>query len=407
MVLVVLDHDGNRLKKGSLEALTRARDLAQALGGKVAGVLLAEEKAPVEEARKYVEVLYTATLGPYTAEKWAAGVLKAAEASGAKAVVAPSSRQSRAYLGRVAYALRAGLLEDTLESRVEGGEVHATRYAYLNRVTQRVKAALPVVLTVKPNTTPLAEPLPGEAEAVALSVPEVPTVEVLERLQEEKKGVSLTEADVVVADRLVPGLLLDELRPEVELVDAAKIPYGPARAQEEINRVLVDRALAGKAVVRLKGGDPYVFGRGGEELLACAAAGVPVTVVSGVTSAIAAPAGAGVPVTHRAVAHEFTVVSGHVPPDSPASMVRWEHLAGLRGTLAIMMGLKNLGAISATLVTHGRPADTPAVVVQEGTTGDQRTVRSTLGGVAVDVAAAGLRPPAVVLIGDVVGVLDT
>ena len=198
MVLVVLDHDGNRLKKGSLEALTRARDLAQALGGKVAGVLLAEEKAPVEEARKYVEVLYTATLGPYTAEKWAAGVLKAAEASGAKAVVAPSSRQSRAYLGRVAYALRAGLLEDTLESRVEGGEVHATRYAYLNRVTQRVKAALPVVLTVKPNTTPLAEPLPGEAEAVALSVPEVPTVEVLERLQEEKKGVSLTEADVVV-----------------------------------------------------------------------------------------------------------------------------------------------------------------------------------------------------------------
>lgn len=198
MVLVVLDHDGNRLKKGSLEALTRARDLAQALGMKVAGVLLAEEKAPVEEARKYVEVLYTATLGPYTAEKWAAGVLKAAEASGAKAVVAPSSRQSRAYLGRVAYALRAGLLEDTLESRVEGGEVHATRYAYLNRVTQKVKAALPVVLTVKPNTTPLAEPLPGEAEAVALSVPEVPTVEVLERLQEEKKGVSLTEADVVV-----------------------------------------------------------------------------------------------------------------------------------------------------------------------------------------------------------------
>lgn len=198
MVLVVLDHDGNRLKKGSLEALTRARDLAQALGEKVAGVLLAEEKAPVEEARKYVEVLYTATLGPYTAEKWAAGVLKAAEASGAKAVVAPSSRQSRAYLGRVAYALRAGLLEDTLESRVESGEVHATRYAYLNRVTQKVKAALPVVLTVKPNTTPLAEPLPGEAEVVALSVPEVPTVEVLERLQEEKKGVSLTEADVVV-----------------------------------------------------------------------------------------------------------------------------------------------------------------------------------------------------------------
>lgn len=217
----------------------------------------------------------------------------------------------------------------------------------------------------------------------------------------------LTEAEVVVTDRLVPGLLLDELGPEVELVDASKIPYGPARTQEEINRILVDRALAGKAVVRLKGGDPYVFGRGGEELLACAEAGVPVTVVPGVTSAIAAAAGAGVPVTHRAVAHEFTVVSGHVPPDSSASMVRWEHLAGLRGTLVILMGLKNLAAISATLVSHGRSAQTPAVVVQEGTTGAQRTIRSTLGVVAADVAAAGIRPPAVVVVGDVVGALDS
>ncbi len=217
----------------------------------------------------------------------------------------------------------------------------------------------------------------------------------------------LTEAEVVVTDRLVPGLLLDELGPEVELVDATKIPYGPARTQEEINRILVDRALAGKAVVRLKGGDPYVFGRGGEELLACAEAGVPVTVVPGVTSAIAAAAGAGVPVTHRAVAHEFTVVSGHVPPDSSASMVRWEHLAGLRGTLVILMGLKNLAAISATLVSHGRSAQTPAVVVQEGTTGAQRTIRSTLGVVAADVAAAGIRPPAVVVVGDVVGALDS
>ncbi|MEU4482081.1 uroporphyrinogen-III C-methyltransferase [Micromonospora sp. NPDC023966] len=217
----------------------------------------------------------------------------------------------------------------------------------------------------------------------------------------------LTEADVVVADRLVPGLLLDELRPDVELVDASKIPYGPSRTQEEINRILVDRARAGKVVVRLKGGDPYVFGRGGEELLACAEAGVPVTVVPGVTSAISVPAAAGVPVTHRAVAHEFTVVSGHVAPDSPASLVRWESLAGLRGTLVILMGLKNLAAISATLVAHGRPAGTPAAVIQEGTTSGQRTLRSTLGTVAADVAAAGLRPPAIVVIGDVVGTLDT
>ncbi|AEB46841.1 MULTISPECIES: uroporphyrinogen-III C-methyltransferase [Micromonospora] len=217
----------------------------------------------------------------------------------------------------------------------------------------------------------------------------------------------LTEADVVVADRLVPGLLLDELRTGVELVDASKIPYGPARTQEEINRILVDRALAGAFVVRLKGGDPYVFGRGGEELLACAAAGVPVTVVPGVTSSIAAPAAAGIPVTHRAVAHEFTVVSGHVAPDSAASLVRWDALAALRGTLVILMGLKNLPAITATLLRHGRPADTPAAVVQEATTGAQRTLRSTLGEVAGDVAAAGVRPPAVVVVGDVVGVLPS
>ncbi|MFD6566586.1 uroporphyrinogen-III C-methyltransferase [Micromonospora profundi] len=216
----------------------------------------------------------------------------------------------------------------------------------------------------------------------------------------------LTEADVVVADRLVPGLLLDELRPDVELVDASKIPYGPSRAQEEINQILVDRALAGAFVVRLKGGDPYVFGRGGEELLACAAAGVPVTVVPGVTSSIAAPAAAGIPVTHRGVAHEFTVVSGHLAPDSPASLVRWDALAGLRGTLVILMGLKNLAAITATLVAHGRPPQTPAAVVQEATTGAQRVLRSTLDAVAADALAADLRPPAVVVVGDVVGALD-
>ncbi|KXK58725.1 siroheme synthase [Micromonospora rosaria] len=215
----------------------------------------------------------------------------------------------------------------------------------------------------------------------------------------------LAEADVVVADRLVPGLLLDELGPDVELVDASKIPYGPSRTQEEINQTLVDRALAGRNVVRLKGGDPYVFGRGGEELLACVAAGVPVTVVPGVTSAVAVPAVAGVPVTHRGVAHEFTVVSGHVAPDSPESLVHWAALAQLRGTLVVLMGLKNLPAIAATLTGHGKDPATPVAVVQEGTTGTQRTVRSTLGRVAVDVAEAGLRPPAIVVIGPVVAAL--
>ncbi|WP_422773575.1 uroporphyrinogen-III C-methyltransferase [Plantactinospora sp. WMMC1484] len=215
----------------------------------------------------------------------------------------------------------------------------------------------------------------------------------------------LAEADVVVADRLVPGLLLDELRPEVELVDATKIPHGPAAMQEEINRVLVDRALAGARVVRLKGGDPYVFGRGGEEALACAAAGIPVTVVPGVTSSVAAPAAAGIPVTHRGVAHEFTVVSGHLPPDHPDSLVDWSALARLRGTLVVLMGLNNLAAIATALQAHGRPPEAPAAVVQEGTTDGQRVLRSTLDAVAAEARAAGFRPPAVVVFGDVVTTL--
>jgi uroporphyrin-III C-methyltransferase/precorrin-2 dehydrogenase/sirohydrochlorin ferrochelatase len=214
----------------------------------------------------------------------------------------------------------------------------------------------------------------------------------------------LAEADVVVVDRLAPGLLLDELPPDVELVDASKIPYGPARAQEEINRILVDRAKAGAAVVRLKGGDPYVFGRGGEEVLACAAAGLPVTVVPGVTSAVAVPAVAGIPVTHRGVAHEFVVVSGHLPPDDPGSLVSWPELARLRGTLVILMGMKNLPAIAATLLQHGRAPATPAAVVADGTTADQHVIRTTLADLPA--ATRTTRPPAVVVIGEVVALSE-
>lgn len=209
----------------------------------------------------------------------------------------------------------------------------------------------------------------------------------------------LAEADVVVADRLVPRLLLDELRPEVELVDASKLPYQPGQAQAEINRILVDRARAGAAVVRLKGGDPYLFGRGGEEALACAAAGVPVTVVPGVTSALAVPAAAGIPVTHRGVAHELVVVSGHLPPDHPDSLVSWPELARLRGTLVILMGVKHLPEVVATLLAHGRSPDTPAAAVADGTTPAQRAVRTTLG--ELPERAADLAPPAVIVIGAV------
>jgi uroporphyrin-III C-methyltransferase/precorrin-2 dehydrogenase/sirohydrochlorin ferrochelatase len=215
----------------------------------------------------------------------------------------------------------------------------------------------------------------------------------------------LAAAEVVVADRLVPGLLLDELRPEVELVDASKIPYGPSRTQEEINRILVERAKEGRFVVRLKGGDPYLFGRGGEELQACVDAGIPVTVVPGVTSALAVPAAAGIPVTHRGVAHELVVVSGHLAPDHPKSLVDWPAVARLRGTVCVLMGLKNLPAIAATLLEHGRPGDTPAAVVQEGTTAAQRVLRGRLDTIAGQVAESKLRPPAIVVIGHVVDAL--
>lgn len=214
----------------------------------------------------------------------------------------------------------------------------------------------------------------------------------------------LAEADVVVADRLGPRDLLDELPPHVEVIDAAKIPYGRFMAQEAINNALIEHAKAGKAVVRLKGGDPFVFGRGMEEAEALAAAGIPCTVVPGISSSISVPAAAGIPVTHRGVAHEFTVVSGHVAPDDPSSLVDWSALASLRGTLVLLMAVEKIGAIAAALIHHGRGADTPVAVVQEGTTAAQRRVDATLATVADTVAAEGVRPPAVVVIGDVVAV---
>ncbi|WP_026212330.1 uroporphyrinogen-III C-methyltransferase [Longispora albida] len=212
----------------------------------------------------------------------------------------------------------------------------------------------------------------------------------------------LAEADVVVADRLASGMFLEGLRPDVEIIDAAKIPYGRQLVQEKINEILVDRALAGKFVVRLKGGDPYVFGRGGEELLHCAAAGITVEVVPGVTSAISVPELAGIPVTHRGVTHEFTVVSGHIPPLHPDSLIDWGALGRLRGTLVLLMAVENLAAITETLVDAGRDPDTPAAVIQEGTTSRQQIFRGTLS----TVATLGARPPAIVVIGDVVDVLS-
>jgi uroporphyrin-III C-methyltransferase/precorrin-2 dehydrogenase/sirohydrochlorin ferrochelatase len=213
----------------------------------------------------------------------------------------------------------------------------------------------------------------------------------------------LARADVVVVDRLAPRELLDELAPHVIVVDAAKIPYGRAASQDVINNTLIEHALAGRFVVRLKGGDPYVFGRGFEEVLACAAAGVPVTVVPGVTSAFAVPAVAGVPVTHRGVAHEVVVVSGHVGPDDPRSLVDWPALAALRGTLVLLMAVERISAFADALLAGGRPSDSPVAVIADGTMRTQRSLRSTLDKVADDVATHGIRPPAIVVIGPVAG----
>ena len=214
----------------------------------------------------------------------------------------------------------------------------------------------------------------------------------------------LAEADVVLTDRLAPRSLLDELRDDVEIIDAGKIPYGRAMAQEHINAALISHAQAGRFVARLKGGDPFVFGRGAEEVLACLRAGVPVTVVPGVTSAVGVPASAWVPVTHRGVAQEFHVVSVHVPPGDERSTVNWELLGGSSGTLVLLMAVERIGAVVHELMRYGRSPDTPVSVIADGTLPTQRTINSTLEQVESLVAKEGVRPPAIVVVGDVVTV---
>ena len=211
----------------------------------------------------------------------------------------------------------------------------------------------------------------------------------------------LAQADVVVADRLAPAELLAELPPHVEVIDAAKIPYGRAMAQDAINAVMIERARAGRFVVRLKGGDPFVFARGYEELLACVEAGIPVTVVPGVTSAIAVPASAGVPVTHRGLNHEFVVVSGHLAPGHPESLVNWDALAALSGTIVLLMAVERIELFAEALLKGGRPADTPVLVVQHGTTAIEHTLRATLADVPEKIRSEGIRPPAIIVIGTV------
>jgi uroporphyrin-III C-methyltransferase/precorrin-2 dehydrogenase/sirohydrochlorin ferrochelatase len=205
----------------------------------------------------------------------------------------------------------------------------------------------------------------------------------------------LSEADVVVVDRLAPQGLLDELDPDVEVIDAGKAPHAHTLTQDQINALLVEKASAGRRVVRLKGGDPYVLGRGSEEAAACRAAGVPVEVVPGVTSALAVPAAAGIPVTARGVTSRFTVISGH---DGPLD---FGSLAALDGTLLFLMGVSRLPEIARELIGHGRRADEPVAVIERGTTPEQRVTVATLSTIGRVAAARGVRSPAVIVVGDV------
>jgi uroporphyrinogen III methyltransferase/synthase len=211
----------------------------------------------------------------------------------------------------------------------------------------------------------------------------------------------IARADVILHDRLIPAGVLEAARPDAEIVFVGKQGGGAQVSQAETNRLLLDRAQAGKDVVRLKGGDPFVFGRGGEEALLCLEAGVPFEVVPGVTAGVAAPAYAGIPVTHRDLASAVAFVTGHEDPEKPDSALDWPALAAFPGTLVFYMGVRALPRIAQQLVAGGRPAAEPVAVVERGTLPGQRTLLATLGDVAQRAAAERIRAPAITLVGPV------
>jgi uroporphyrin-III C-methyltransferase/precorrin-2 dehydrogenase/sirohydrochlorin ferrochelatase len=217
----------------------------------------------------------------------------------------------------------------------------------------------------------------------------------------------LAQADVVVVDRLAPLAALDGLRPEVDVVDVGKIPRGRFTPQESINELLIEHARAGRTVVRLKGGDPFVFGRGREEVEACLAAGVPVEVVPGVTSAVAVPALVGIPATHRGLSQGFTVVSGHAAPGDPRSQLDWSALARSGTTLVLLMAVDTLSAITLALIEGGLARRTPVCCIQDGGLPGQRVLTATLADAAQVAADQELRAPAVIVIGEVAALVGS
>ncbi|MET0816029.1 MAG: uroporphyrinogen-III C-methyltransferase, partial [Solirubrobacteraceae bacterium] len=216
----------------------------------------------------------------------------------------------------------------------------------------------------------------------------------------------IARADVILYDRLIPERALDGARADAVLIYVGKEGGGPQMPQEEINRLIVEHGRAGREVVRLKGGDPFVFGRGGEEALVCFEAGIPFTVVPGITAGVAAPAYAGVPVTHRELASGVAFVTGHENPEKPETALDWPALAAFPGTLVFYMGVRALPRIASQLVAGGRAAEEPVAVVEQGTLPGQRTLLATLGTVAERATAEGIRAPAITLVGPVAGLRE-
>lgn len=211
----------------------------------------------------------------------------------------------------------------------------------------------------------------------------------------------IARADVILHDRLIPASALDGARPAAEIIDVGKVGGGEQVPQEETQRLLVEHARAGRTIVRLKGGDPFVFGRGGEEALALREAGIDFEIVPGVTAGVAAPAYGGIPVTQRGTASAVAFVTAHEDPAKPESAIDWRALAAFPGTLVFYMGVRTLAATAERLIEHGRPADEPAAVVERGTLPDQRTVIATLATLADAAADAGVRPPSITVVGPV------